>query len=112
MKLTGLVDLDPAKLGKSLDQLSGNGSSARSGPKVVGSIGAIKIKKPAVAIVTTASHFDRVGPTLRECITRGIHVVSSCEEMSFPAYRHPAAVKSRRWKHSGSYVGAADRARK
>src|SRR4051812_29846371 len=62
MKLAGLVDLDPAKLGKSLNQLSGNGSCSRSGPKVVGSIGTVKTSKPAVAIVTTASHFDRVAP--------------------------------------------------
>jgi 4-hydroxy-tetrahydrodipicolinate reductase len=86
MKLVGLVDLDPAKLGKSLAQLNGGKSSA--GPKVVSSIAATVSARPQVAIVTTASHFDRVAPTLRECIKRKLHVVSSCEEMSFPAFRH------------------------
>lgn len=86
MKLVGLVDLDPAKRGKSLAQLNGEKSSA--GPKVVPTIAATMSAKPQVAIITTASHFDLVAPTLRECIKRKIHVVSSCEEMSFPAFRH------------------------
>jgi 4-hydroxy-tetrahydrodipicolinate reductase len=86
MKLVGLVDLDPAKRGKSLAQLNGEKSSA--GPKVVERIEDTLSSKPAVAIVTTASHFDKVAPTLRKCIKRRIHVVSSCEEMSFPNFRH------------------------
>lgn len=87
-KLVGLVDVDPAKLGKSLNQLDPSNASKSSSPKVVGSISDTISKKPQVAIITTASHFDRVAPTLRECIKRKIHVTSSCEEMSFPAFRH------------------------
>jgi 4-hydroxy-tetrahydrodipicolinate reductase len=86
MKLVGLVDVDPSKLGKSLTQLSER--AATGGPKVVSSIAETISKKPQIAIVTTASQFDRVAPTLRECIKRRIHVVSSCEEMSFPAFGH------------------------
>jgi 4-hydroxy-tetrahydrodipicolinate reductase len=86
MKLVALVDLDPAKRGKSLAQLDGGKSPA--GPKVVERIADTLSSKPAVAIVTTASHFDKVAPMLRECIKRRIHVVSSCEEMSFPDFRY------------------------
>ncbi len=86
MKLVGLVDVDPAKVGKTLTQL--NDGAAGGGPKVVSNVAQTMSKKPQVAIVTTASHFDRVAPTLRECIKSKIHVVSSCEEMSFPAFRN------------------------
>jgi 4-hydroxy-tetrahydrodipicolinate reductase len=41
-----------------------------------------------VAIVTTTSKLDRMGPTLRQALGAGLHVVSSCEEMSWPWYRH------------------------
>jgi 4-hydroxy-tetrahydrodipicolinate reductase len=91
MKLVGLVDLDPNKVGKTLDELTGGAKD--KGPKVVASIGDTRRAKPQAAIVTTASHFDKVAPTLRECIKHRLHVVSSCEEMSFPAFRHKALAK-------------------
>ena len=84
MKLVGLVDLDPVKLGKTLDQLSG-GPRGKS-PTVSASLPA-NSGKPTVAIVTTTSFFDRIVPTLRDCIKRNMHVVD-CEEMSFPRFRH------------------------
>src|SRR5439155_1670251 len=34
------------------------------------------------------SKFDQIAATLRDLIGRKIHVVSSCEEMSWPAYLH------------------------
>jgi 2,4-diaminopentanoate dehydrogenase len=91
MKLVGLVDLDPSKVGKTLDELTGG--SKDKGPKVVASIKQTLRAKPQAAILTTASHFDKVAPTLRECIKHKLHVVSSCEEMSFPAFRHKALAR-------------------
>src|SRR5207237_999503 len=43
-----------------------------------------------VAIVSTTSFFDRVAETLRSCMQHKLHVISSCEEMAWPAYRHAA----------------------
>jgi len=84
LQLVGLVDLDPAKVGKTADELDGLGHGA--GPKVTANIP----DAPAdVAIVATTSKFDRVVPTLRELMSRKIHVVSSCEEMAWPRYLHP-----------------------
>ncbi|HWP39967.1 MAG TPA: hypothetical protein VNL70_03500 [Tepidisphaeraceae bacterium] len=85
-KLVGLVDVDPAKLGKTLDELEGGGSDR--GPRVVDSIRQTLSSRPQVAIVTTTSHFANVVPTLRQCIRHRLHVVSSCEQMSFPAFGH------------------------
>ncbi|HVT90754.1 MAG TPA: hypothetical protein VHD56_18010 [Tepidisphaeraceae bacterium] len=81
MKLVGLVDIDPAKAGKRLTDLP-------KGPKVAIDIRSTLSKKPRVAIVTTTSHFVNIVPTLRECIKHRLHVVSSCEEMSFPSFKN------------------------
>ncbi len=85
MKLVGMVDVDPGKLGKTLDEVAGQGKG--DGPVVVE-----KISEAAsgahLAIVTTSSKFDRVAPTLSECIRHKLHVASSCEEMAWPRYLH------------------------
>ncbi|HTL27703.1 MAG TPA: hypothetical protein VL282_00715 [Tepidisphaeraceae bacterium] len=91
MQLTGLVDLDPNKIGKTIDQIEGKGVPA--GPKVVGSLAEAAKGGADVAIVTTTSYFEKIAPTLRECMKLKLHVVSSCEEMSWPAFRSPELAK-------------------
>lgn len=86
MKLVGLVDFDPNKLGKTVDQVVGG--KGGKGPKIVSSIKEAAAARAQVAIVTTASFFQKVAPTLRECMKYKLHVVSSCEEMSYPAFRN------------------------
>jgi len=41
------------------------------------------------AIVSTSSDLELVMPTLRELLDRGMTVVSTCEELSWPWLRHP-----------------------
>ena len=77
MRLVGLVDLDPKKIGARIGQ-----------QKVVGSISQAIGSGPDVAIITTTSFFDKIAPILRECMKHRLHVASSCEEMSFPKFRH------------------------
>jgi 4-hydroxy-tetrahydrodipicolinate reductase len=43
-----------------------------------------------VAILATASRFDRVAGTVRQLLALGIAVVSSSEEMAWPWYQHAA----------------------
>jgi hypothetical protein len=103
MKLVGLVDLDPLKLGKSLDELSveakmsrlvpepvkpARGRAGSIAPKIVSTISQASKNGADLAIITTTSQFDKIAPTLRECIKHRLHVVSSCEEMSFSRFRH------------------------
>jgi len=90
LKLVGLVDIDPAKIGKSLNELLGAG---KGGPKVVASIADAAKLGAKVAIVTTSSQFARVAATLRKCMKHKMHVVSSCEEMAYPAYLNAALAK-------------------
>lgn len=42
-----------------------------------------------VALVTTTSKLDLALPTFKHLLTRGIPVVSTCEELSWPWLRHP-----------------------
>ncbi len=44
---------------------------------------------PPAAIVTTGSRVETVRPTIEALADAGLHVVSSCEELAFPAFRYP-----------------------
>jgi hypothetical protein len=79
MKLVGAVDLDPNKIGQMLDS---------SRVKIVADISQAIKTGADVAILTTTSYFGQIAPTLRQCMKHKLHVVSSCEEMSFPSLRN------------------------
>ncbi|MBC7784062.1 MAG: dihydrodipicolinate reductase [Burkholderiales bacterium] len=85
-QLAGLVDSDPAKLGKRLVELDPHADA--DDVAVVGDIDQLPVT-PDVAIVSTTSYFDRIAPTLRQLMRHKVHVVSSCEEMAWPWYGHP-----------------------
>ena len=42
-----------------------------------------------VLIHCTGSYLDRVAPQIEEGVRQGLHVVSTCEELTFPHERHP-----------------------
>src|SRR5438876_10828872 len=86
LQLVGLVDVHPNKIGKTLAEI---GAGVSGGPKISGSISDAATHGAGVAIVTTTSKFDKIVPTLRELMGHQIHVVSSCEEMSWPRYLYP-----------------------
>src|SRR5262245_50071097 len=83
LHLAALVDVEPDKIGKTLAEI---GAGASGGPKIVGTISEAVAAGAGVAMVTTTSKFDNIIPTLRELMGHQIHVVSSCEEMSWPSY--------------------------
>ncbi len=88
MELVGLVDSSEKKVGLTLEELDGNDADA--GPRVVGDVPAALGAEPTVAIVSTVSRFDAMAPMLRDLAEAGVHVVSSCEQMTWPWYRHAA----------------------
>ena len=45
------------------------------------------------AIVTTSSDLARCAPTFRELLGRGVSVVSTCEELVYPWFRHDALAR-------------------
>lgn len=87
LKLVGVVDIDPQKIGKDLGEVLGGD---KMGITVSGSISdAVSREKPLIAIHTTRSHIPEVKDQLIELAEQGINVVSSTEELLFPFVKYP-----------------------
>lgn len=91
LELAGLVDLDPKKIGQSLDAIDAKNANGQPAPAVVDSLD--KVGAADVAILCTTSFFDKIVPLVRACMAKKLHVTSSCEEMAWPAYRHADLAK-------------------
>jgi 4-hydroxy-tetrahydrodipicolinate reductase len=87
MELVGVVEVHPDLVGRRLgDVMKGEKVPAL---RICGSVReALKKAGGAdVAILTTGSTTRVVMPALLELIAAGVHVVSSCEELSYPALK-------------------------
>lgn len=83
LRIVGAVDVDPAKLGKGLHELTDAPESlgvqiSSDAQKVLAETGA------DVAVVTTTSSLESVRPLITQIVSAGVNVVSTCEELSFP----------------------------
>jgi 4-hydroxy-tetrahydrodipicolinate reductase len=78
VRLVGAVDIDPQKIGRDVGEVIGLGREA--GVKVTGELQG----KPDVVCHSTGSRLRDVAPQLHDLLSRGSHVVSTCEELSFP----------------------------
>lgn len=81
LRLIGVVDVAPRL----------NGSKI-AGVAVCADLSGVPIssERGDVAVVCTTSSFIQIAPTLRSCLARGLHVVSTCEELVWPWALHPA----------------------
>ncbi len=83
LEIVGAIDVDPAKVGKDIGDVIGLGRQlgiavSADAPAV------LRSSRPDVVIHATGSHLPDVAPQLRQAIEAGAHVVSTCEELSFP----------------------------
>jgi 4-hydroxy-tetrahydrodipicolinate reductase len=87
VKVVGVVDIHPGFVGKNLREVMGRKDVASV--VVAGSIKEALAKSGGadVATVTTGSRVAVIRATLDELIRAGVHVVSSCEELAYPALR-------------------------
>ncbi len=86
LEIVGAIDLNHK--GEDLGELAGIGH--KLGVTISNDLyGVLKKSKPQVAIHTTCSNFKRVLPELEALIKGKVNVVSSCEELSYPFYKHP-----------------------
>ena len=78
IRVVSAVDIDPSKVGKDLGDVIGLGRAAGISvtPDLQG--------KPEVVCHSTGSRLRDVAPQLRALLEAGCHVVSTCEELSFP----------------------------
>jgi 4-hydroxy-tetrahydrodipicolinate reductase len=85
LRLVGAVDVDSAKIGRKLAELAETDEA-----------GDVRVVGPAdfsesadVAVVTTTSSLEAIAPHLLDLIARGLSVVSTCEELSYPWRTRP-----------------------
>ena len=78
VKLVAAVDIDPNKTGKDVGQVIGIGRDA--GVVVTPELNV----KADVVCHSTGSRLAEVADQLKDLLSRGSHVVSTCEELSYP----------------------------
>jgi hypothetical protein len=78
VQLVAVVDIDPAKVGRDAGEVVGFGRDC--GVKITPSLDV----HADVVCHSTGSRLRDVAPQLRMLLERGSHVVSTCEELSFP----------------------------
>lgn len=86
--IVGAVDIDPAKIGKDLGELTGD--KRLKGCNVFRTLDELNVKaKPQVVLHTTVSKVKDAFPQLEALARHGVSVVSSCEELLFPQLTQP-----------------------
>nr|XP_061804820.1 2,4-diaminopentanoate dehydrogenase-like [Nerophis lumbriciformis] len=92
-QLVGAVDLDPAKAGQDLGAVIEAGESlgieVGSDANTVLDNTVLCQNKPDLAILTTTSSLERLTPQVIDLVGRGIAVLSTCEELSYPWATRP-----------------------
>lgn len=81
VRLVAAVDIDPNKIGRDVGEVVGLGREV--GIKVTPDVQG----KPEVVCHSTGSRLRDVAGQLKDLLGRGCHVVSTCEELSFPLDR-------------------------
>ena len=83
LELVAGIDIDPRVHGRDIGELAGG---APLGAVIVGSWQELAADAaPELAIHTTGSTLAAVAPQLRSLLEAGVDVVSTCEELAFPA---------------------------
>jgi len=84
--IVGAVDRDPQKISQDLGDIA---HTKPLGVYITDNFEkAIEGKKPDIAIVATSSYLEPLSKTLFELIEKGISIVSTCEELSYPWIKH------------------------
>ena len=86
-KIVGAVDIDPKLVGKDLGELLDKPKKLDITIEKDANKLFQKVKAQAV-VLTTTSHLKTVFPQISQCLKAGLHVVSTCEELSYPWKRN------------------------
>ncbi len=87
LEIVGAIDVDPNKAGKDLGTVVDAGREI--GVKISPDAGAVLRAGADVVLHTTSSYLTSVSDQLASCLKAGLHVVSTCEELSYPFRKHP-----------------------
>jgi hypothetical protein len=105
IEIIGGIDIDPAKVGKPLAKITGDKKIGAA--KVYRSLDELLQKaQPDVILHTAVSKFRAAYDQIEPVVRHGISIVSSCEELLYPALREPelAAKLDAACKASGARV--------
>jgi 4-hydroxy-tetrahydrodipicolinate reductase len=87
-RIVGAIDIDPEKVGRDVGLLLGRDPI---GVAVTADPAEALARGPQVVLHSTQSHIPQVLSQILDCLEAGACIVSTCEELAFPWYRHPAA---------------------
>jgi 4-hydroxy-tetrahydrodipicolinate reductase len=87
LQVVGAVDPDPSKAGKPLKEILECPAPEITVSEDPGE--AFRNARGGVALHATFSHLDRVFREVEQMVKAGLHVVSTCEELSYPWIRYP-----------------------
>lgn len=88
LEVVGAVEINPDMVGQPLSDLAEGAPDVAVQPTVEAAR-AGSASDGGILIHCTGSYLDRVAPQLEEAVRQGLHVVSTCEELTFPDERHP-----------------------
>lgn len=91
-RIAGAVDIDPAIVGRPMAEVMGGvgPGSMLVRPTIDEALRGVDLGSVSAAVVATSSDLALCMPVLRDLLSRGISVVSTCEELLHPWLRHPA----------------------
>jgi 2,4-diaminopentanoate dehydrogenase len=92
--LVGAVDLNPEFAGRDIGEVCGVEPLGVAVSSSLAEAVAAATTPPDVAVIATVSSIERLVPQVEEAAAAGLHVVSTCEELSFPWKRHPRAAEA------------------
>lgn len=93
INVVGVVDLNPELKGKDISEII---DTETTGVVVHSSLADAMnnaAQKPEVAVLTTVSSIAKLVGQVEEAAKQGLHVVSTCEELTFPWKQHPEEAK-------------------
>ena len=89
VEITGVCDIHPARVGKSIFEILGVERGDRNDVTVIGDIDLALDPKPDLCILATDSFTKKAYPKICHLIEKGVNVISTAEEMSYPLAQNP-----------------------
>ncbi len=92
LELIGAVDKSPSLSGKKLGDVLGlPAGTFKVTPTIAQAVGR---RRGVVLLHATGSKLPQVKDQVLEALSHGMHVVSTCEELAFPWFNHPALAET------------------
>jgi 2,4-diaminopentanoate dehydrogenase len=86
LRIVGAIDPDPSRAGRSLSEVLGVAAPDVTVARKLSEVASAA--KGGVVLQATQSRFETVLAQLEEAVRAGLHVVSTCEELSWPWLEH------------------------